>query len=64
MTKIIHDFKVGDKVAVTDHFSTIGTYTTLFYVIDIEADYYILKKRSFINEVSRIPKVYQYMKIG
>ena len=57
-----HEFKIGDKVLVKDQFTTVGIYLIPCYVLDIDGDYYIMKRRDFNNSIPfRIGKYYPHM---
>lgn len=58
MTK--HNFNVGDRIALTDHHTTVGSYTVDYYVKNIDGDCYILRKANS-NDI-RVGAYYPYMK--
>lgn len=58
------EFNKGDNVLITDHHTSLGIPISWpCYVMDIDGDVYIMRRREFTSEPFRVGKYYQHMKL-
>ena len=60
-TNKFHDFSIGQNIVVTDKCSSVGIYQIPCYVVGIDEDYYIIRKRDFTSQPFRVGKYYPHM---
>ncbi len=61
------NFKIGENVTVYDYHTTVApmAWPTACYIVDIENDYYIMRKRSFSDSRTfRVGMYYPHVKAG
>lgn len=62
-TIIAHEFNKGDNVTVTDKHTCLSVPIAWpCYVVDIDGDVYVMRRRAFNTPTFRVGKYYPHMK--